>query len=119
MTTPIVSLQMGWDLNGKLFNLVPLLKRLKWREYIGVQCLWGKLTDKNNPLLAENSASGVLMYFPEGSYAMDGKRPYWEVAFGIHNILKLITVEYIRKLNYLDLPTAQKQVVKMAMEFKF
>lgn len=114
-----VSLQMGWDLNGKLFNLVPLLKRLKWREYIGVQCLWGKLTDKNNPLLAENSASGVLMYFPEGSYAMDGKRPYWEVAFGIHNILKLITVEYIRRLNYLDLPTAQKQVVKMAMEFKF
>ncbi|MBO7141036.1 MAG: carboxypeptidase-like regulatory domain-containing protein [Prevotella sp.] len=114
-----VSLQMGWDLNGKLFNLVPLLKRLKWREYIGVQCLWGKLTDKNNPLLAENSASGVLMYFPEGSYAMDGKQPYWEVAFGIHNILKLITVEYIRRLNYLDLPTAQKQVVKMAMEFKF
>ena len=114
-----VSLQMGWDLNGKLFNLVPLLKRLKWREYIGVQCLWGKLTDKNNPLLAENSASGVLMYFPEGSYAMDGKQPYWEVAFGIHNILKLITVEYIRRLNYLDLPTVQKQVVKMAMEFKF
>lgn len=114
-----VSLQMGWDLNGKLFNLVPLLKRLKWREYIGVQCLWGRLSDKNNPLLAENSASGVLMYFPEGSYAMDGKRPYWEVAFGIHNILKLITVEYIRRLNYLDLPTAQKQVVKMAVEFKF
>ena len=114
-----VSFQMGWDLNGKLFNLVPLLKRLKWREYVGVQCLWGKLTDKNNPFLAENSASGVLMYFPEGSYAMDGKRPYWEVAFGVHNILKLITVEYIRRLNYLDLPTAQKHVVKMAVEFKF
>lgn len=114
-----VSLQMGWDLNGKLFNLMPLLKRLKWREYIGVQCLWGRLSDKNNPLLAANSGSGVLMYFPEGSYAMDGKRPYWEVAFGIHNILKLITVEYIRRLNYLDLPTAQKQVVKMAVEFKF
>ena len=114
-----VSFQLGWDMNGKLFNLVPLLKRLKWREYVGVQCLWGKLTDKNNPLLAENSASGVLMYFPEGSFAMDGKRPYWEVAFGIHNILRLITIEYIRRLNYLDLPTSQKQVIKMAVEFKF
>ena len=113
------SLQVGWDLNGKLFNLVPLLKRLKWREYVGVQCLWGRLSEKNNPRLACNSASGVLMPFPEGSYAMDGKRPYWEVAFGIHNIFKLITVEYIRRLNYLDLPTAQKQVVKMAVEFKF
>ena len=114
-----VSFQMGWDLNGKLFNLVPLLKRLKWREYVGVQCLWGKLTDKNNPRLAANSASGVLMPFPEGSYAMDGKRPYWEVAFGIHNIFRLIAVEYIRRLNYNDLPTARKQVVKMAVEFKF
>ncbi len=114
-----LSFQLGWDMNGKLFNLVPLLKRLKWREFVGVQCLWGRLTDKNNPQLAENSASGVLMYFPEGSYAMDGKRPYWEVAFGVHNIFRLITVEYIRRLNYLDLPTSQKQVVKMAVEFKF
>ena len=114
-----LSLQVGWDLNGKLFNYIPLLKRLKWREYIGVQCLWGTLTDKNNPLLSENASSTVLMPFPEGSYMMNSRRPYCEVAFGVHNIFRLITVEYIRRLNYLDLPTAQKQVVKMAVEFKF
>lgn len=114
-----VSAQLGWDLNGKLFNLVPLLKKLKWREYIGVQCLWGSLSDKNNPFLAANQANDLLMNFPEGSYAMDHKRPYWEVAFGVHNIFRLITIEYIRRLSYLELPTAKKQVVKMAVEFKF
>lgn len=45
-----VSAMVSWDLNGKLFNRIPLLKRLKWREYIGVKMLWGGLSDKNNPL---------------------------------------------------------------------
>lgn len=40
------SLDASWDLNGKIFNRIPLLKKLKWREYIGVKALWGKLTDK-------------------------------------------------------------------------
>ena len=102
------SLMIDWDLNGKIFNRIPLLRRLKWREWIGVKCLWGRLTDKNNPYLAENQNSEVLMLFPEGCYIMDGKRPYWEASFGIHNIFKLLHVEYVRRFAYLDLPTANK-----------
>ena len=102
------SLMIDWDLNGKIFNRIPLLRRLKWREWIGVKCLWGRLTDKNNPYLAENQNSEVLMLFPEGCYIMDGKRPYWEASFGIHNIFKLLHVEYVRRFTYLDLPTANK-----------
>lgn len=113
------SIELGWNLNGKLFNLVPLLKKLKCREYMGLKCLWGGLSDKNNPQLLNNQNSNILMSFPEGSYIMDGNRPYCEVAFGIHNILKLIQIEYIRRLSYLELPTANKQVVKFSVEFKF
>ena len=102
------SLMIDWDLNGKIFNRIPLLRRLKWREWIGVKCLWGRLTDKNNPYLAENQNSEVLMLFPEGCYIMDGKRPYVEASFGIHNIFKLLHVEYVRRFAYLDLPTANK-----------
>ncbi|MCI6555636.1 MAG: DUF5686 and carboxypeptidase regulatory-like domain-containing protein, partial [Prevotella sp.] len=29
------SLDVSWDLNGKILNRIPLLKKLKWREYIG------------------------------------------------------------------------------------
>ena len=111
------SLHIGWDLNGKIFNRIPLLKKLKWREYIGFKCLWGKLTDKNNPTL--NPDSNILMAFPEGSTIMDSHRPYMEVAFGIHNILKLFHVEYVRRLNYLDLPTAHKQGVRLMMQMTF
>jgi hypothetical protein len=113
------SLQAEWDLNGKLFNLVPLLKELKWREHLAVHCLWGSLTNKNNPYLPQNAGSELLMAFPEGSYVMDHTRPYWEVCVGVHNIFKLLKIEYIRRLNYLELPTAKKQVIKMAVEFKF
>ena len=114
-----LSVMVDWDFNGKLFNRIPLLKRLKWREYVGAKMLWGKLTDKNNPYLPQNQGSSVLMEFPEGCYVMDGSRPYWELSAGIHNIFKLLHVEYIRRLSYNELPTANKQIVKFTFRASF
>ena len=94
------SLDISWDLNGKIFNRIPLLKKLKWREWLGIKCLWGTLTDKNNPTLAANAGDGMLMEFPEGSYIMDSKRPYIELIAGIHNIFKIIHIQYVHRLNY-------------------
>lgn len=113
------SLKLGWNLNGKLFNNIPLLKKLKCREYFGVKCLLGGLSDKNNPFISGNSRSCVLMKFPEGSSIMNGERPYYELSLGVHNILNLIQIEYIRRLSYLELPTANKHIVKFAVDFKF
>ena len=110
---------VSWDLNGKIFNRIPLLKRLKWREWLSVRCFWGDLSDKNNPYLPQNAGNNVLMYFPEGSYILDKDRPYWEVSAGIHNIFKIIHVEYVRRLNYLDLPTAHKQGVRFMIRMTF
>ncbi len=114
-----VSAIVAWDMNGKLFNRIPLLKKLKWREYIGVKMLWGGLSDKNNPFLAQNADSPLLMAFPEGSHVMDPKRPYWEVSVGIHNIIKFLHVEYVRRLNYNDLSTAHKDGVRATLHFTF
>jgi hypothetical protein len=113
------SVMIDWDFNGKIFNRIPLLRRLKWREWIGVKCLWGALTDKNNPYLERNAASDVLMQFPEGCYVMDKKVPYVEMSFGIHNIFKLLHVEYVRRLNYLNLPTAQKDGFRFTIRTTF
>lgn len=114
-----VSADMSWDLNGKVFNRIPLLKKLKWREYFGVKMLWGELTDKNNPMLEKNSNDRTLMMFPEGSFVMDSHQPYFELIAGIHNIFKILHVEYVRRLNYLDLPTANKQGIRFMMRMTF
>lgn len=113
------SLDISWDLNGKIFNRIPLLKKLKWREWLGIKCLWGTLTDKNNPTLAANAGDGMLMKFPEGSYIMDSKRPYIELIAGIHNIFKIIHIQYVHRLNYNHLPTATKNGVRLMMRLTF
>ena len=113
------SLDVSWDLNGKIFNRIPLLKKLKWREWLGIKCLWGTLTDKNNPTLARNAGDNTLMEFPEGSYIMDSKRPYIELIAGIHNIFKIIHVQYVHRLNYKHLPTATKNGVRIMMRVTF
>ena len=113
------SFMLLWDLNGKIFNRIPLLRKLKWREWLTVKCLWGDLSDKNNPTLSQNAGDATLMYFPEGSYVMDPKKPYWEVSAGIHNIFKIVHVEYVRRLSYLHLPTAHKHGIRFMIRMTF
>lgn len=113
------SLDVSWDMNGKIFNRIPLLKKLKWREFIGIKCLWGTLTDKNNPTLARNAGDNLLMEFPEGSYVMDPKKPYAELILGVHNIFKLIHIQYVRRLTYLNLPTAKKDGIRFMVRITF
>ena len=118
-TDRFLSGQVNWDLNGKILNRIPLLRKLKWREWIGFRVLWGELSDKNNPYKDHNIGNPILMYFPEGSYVIDPKRPYMELSLGLHNIFKIIHVEYIRRLNYNELPTAHKHGVRFMVRATF
>ena len=113
------SLMVSWDMNGKLLNRIPLVKKLHWREYIGFRMLWGELTDKNNPLLPQNAGSSRLMYFPEGVNVMNPNKPYSEIVLGIHNIFKFFHVEYVRRLNYNDLPTSPRWGMRYVIAFSF
>ena len=108
---------LAWNMNGKLFNRIPLFKKLKLREYFAFRGVWGTLTDKNNPLL--NTSDEMLYKFPEGSYAIDGSRPYMEVAVGIRNILKVFGVDYVRRLNYFEHPGTKKNGVRFNLTFSF
>ena len=122
------SLMLSWDLNGKIFNRIPLLKKLKWREFIGVNMLWGTLTDKNNPAKS-NYSDGELFYFPghfnkdgvyeSNTYVMDPNTPYVELRMGIHNIFKLVHVEYIRRLTYLNHPDINKDGFRFMVRVTF
>ena len=107
------SLALSYDMNGKLFNRIPLLKKLKWREMFRVRGLWGTLTDKNNPYKSHDSD---LFLFPmrggsPTSYVM-GKTPYVEASVGIYNIFKLLHIEYVRRLTYTDIPGVKKDGIR-------
>lgn len=126
------SLMWGWDLEGKILNRIPLIKKLQWREYIGCNVLWGMLTDRNNPTLASNVGDRDLMFFPgrfeadaagerhfvPTSFVMNPRKPYVEVVVGIHNILKFIHIQYVHRLNYLR-PDIPRWGVRLRLEFGF
>lgn len=113
------SLMFTWEMGGKIFNRIPLLRKLKWREILEFKTLWGTLSDKNNPYLPQNQTSSRLMVFPTNSFIMDGKRPYFEYAVGVQNIFSLIQIEYVHRINYNDLPTASKHGIRFTINPSF
>lgn len=122
------SFMYQWNLNGKIFNRIPLLRRLKWRELIGVNVLWGQLSDRNNPATSGYTDTD-LFYFPghfrgDGTYEcntslMKSDLPYIEARFAIHNIFKFLHLEYVRRLTYLDNPDIHKWGIRCKLEFTF
>ena len=96
------SVNIDYFLNGALFNKIPLLKKLKWREVATFKGIYGGLRAENNPA---NDPS--LLRFPTDAdgmtttFALD-KGPYMEASVGIANIFKLFRVDVVRRLSYLD-----------------
>ena len=101
----------SWDvtyyLNGWLFNRIPLLKKLKWREVLSCRGLYGNLSDKNNPAFQQD-----LFRFPAGSTTM-GHTPYVEAGVGVENIFKVLRVDYVWRLTYRNLPNIDKSGLRI------
>lgn len=78
-------------LNGLIFNKIPLLKKLKWREVGSIKGIWGKIGPKS---LAE-------MNLPPYTSTLQSK-PYLEASAGIENIFKILRIDLMWRLNYLN-----------------
>ena len=93
---------------GLLFNRIPGIKKLKWREFIFAKGYAGTLTDANNQR---------TYLFPSGVGSL--KNPYAEVGFGIENIFKISRVDFSWRLNYQNKPDVYYFIVKPSFQFKF
>ncbi len=119
LTDRYISTEIIWDLNGKILNRIPFLKKLKCRELIGIRGMLGKLTDKNNPLLEMNANDPMLFQFPENIHFFNKNEPYWEFVIGLHNILKFFQITYVRRLSYTGLPGVKRNGVRFGFELSF
>ncbi len=113
------SVNIDHHFNGFIFNKVPVLKELKLREVISFKSLWGGVRSENDPA---NDPS--LLKYPvngEGvplTYALNG-HPYMEASAGIENIFKVLRVDVVRRLDYLDHPEASQWGIRARVLVQF
>ena len=103
-----VSVKAEHHFDGLFFNKIPLFQRLKWRELIGINAIYGSFDSRN---LDE-------MILPDMTYSFDGK-PFAEAYVGIENILKFIRVDAFWRLSHLDHPRTQKFGVLIGFDIQF
>jgi hypothetical protein len=77
--------------DGLLFNRIPFLRKLKWREVVQLRGIYGTLSDKNQ----------AYSRFPDQLRSF-ANIPYWEAGVGIENIFKIIRVDAIWRLSHLN-----------------
>lgn len=93
--------------DGLLFNHIPLLRKLNWREVVHAKGIIGNISDKN----------AAFSVFPSYSYSLS--RPYYEVGVGIENILKIGRIDFIWRLNHHEHPGTQRFGIFGTLQFTF
>ena len=119
LTDRFLQAEFNWDMQGKIFNRIPLIKKLRWREYIGAKMYWGGLSDKNNPYLSENTEGDIIVAFPEQSHLLNPRVPYWEISLGIRSIFRFFQIEYVRRMNYNNERFGPKNSVRLGFTLMF
>jgi hypothetical protein len=106
--------------NGFFFNKIPLLKKLKLREVASVKLLYGSLRSNNNP---DNNPD--LFVFPTDP--VTGKPttftlssgPYIEASVGLANIFKIMRLDLVKRLTYLENPVVDTWGIRVRFKFDF
>jgi hypothetical protein len=76
---------------GLLFNKIPLLRKLKWREVVTYKILFGSVNQSNRNVLL----------FPTSLRTLNNG-PYQELSAGIENIFKFFRIDAFWRLTYTE-----------------
>lgn len=113
------SIYMDHCFNGFFLNKIPLIKKLRWREYINAKVLYGGLRNENQP----DKNLGLL----ELPHDKDGNPttftlnhgPYIEGSVGIGNIFNFFRVDLVHRFTYLSNPDVSPYGVRVTAMFDF
>ncbi|MCB0696050.1 MAG: carboxypeptidase-like regulatory domain-containing protein [Chitinophagaceae bacterium] len=89
-----IGINLEHSLGGGLLKYIPLVKKLKFRQFWTAKGLVGSLSDANK---AYNFDKGFTFR------SLDGK-PYLEVGTGIENILKIFRVDFVWRVTPKSIP---------------
>lgn len=84
------------NIGNGLFRFIPLMKKLKFRQFYSARALWGGLSEDNK---AFNTPPGGTFPFQ----SLNGKT-YLEVGTGVDNILKLFRLDFVWRVLPSPLP---------------
>lgn len=101
------SIMLTHHFDGFFLNKIPLMRKLKWREVVAFRSVVGNLGNRHRKELV----------VPDNIYELND--PYMEVALGIENIFKILRIDAMWRLNYLDHPNIAKFGIRGAFEFTF
>lgn len=114
------SIQVDQCFNGFFLNKIPLIKKLKFREYVSAKVLYGGLREENTP----RGKDGELYTLPTDQNGATStfslqKEPYIEGSLGVGNILKFFRVDLVRRFTYIDNPNVSPMGVRVRFKFDF
>lgn len=94
--------------DGFFLDKVPLLKKLKWREIVQLKAIWGEI---NNTNLSIQTSDDIF-------YSLN-KKPYVEAGVGVENILKILRVDFIWRMSYLENANIAKFGIRGSFQLSF
>ena len=120
-TDQYASWDLSYHMNGLLFNRIPLIRKLNWREVITCRGMFGHLSEKNRP---DPLNTGVLYKLPYenndySNHYLKSTLPYIEASVGIENIFKVLRVDYVRRFTYTNLPGISKWGIRIEFHVQF
>ncbi len=107
VTDEYASLHVEHNFNGRIFSKIPLIRKLQWREIIGIRGVVGNISDENIAL----NASQIEYLAPE--------KLYWEYHVGVGNIFKILRFDLVYRGSYRDIPGATNFAFKAGLGFYF
>ena len=106
-TDRYISLHTRFYLGGALFDKAPFLRKLGWKERVSFNSYWGDMSKAN------------IEYNKNSNFNLIGKAPFMETSVGIENIFHVMSIEYYRRLTYLNNPYAKKDGIYLGVTLAF
>ncbi len=103
-----LSVKAEQHFGGVFLDRIPALRKLKWREVASFSAVSGRLSNKNRALLANPDVFSDL-----------SNKPYLEAGIGIENIFKILRIDNIWRLSYLDRPDIAKVAILGTISISF